>query len=76
MCVCVYSGCSVACVSAGQGEGALAAPCSRPLAPWINADCLGMTRSFRPHKESEGGGNADLRGGCRGGKRRGVHREF
>lgn len=56
MCVCarVYSGSCVACVSTGQGEGSLAALCSRPLAPWINADCLGMTRSSGPHRESEG----------------------
>ena len=78
VCMCVYSGCSVACVSAGQGEeGALAALCSRPLAPWINADCLGMTRSSRPHKASERGrgGNAELRGGSRRGRSGGESTE-
>lgn len=77
MCVCVYSGCSVACISTGQGEGSsgcLAALCSRPLAPWINADCLGMTRSSGPHKESEGERRPAW--GCRRGKQRGVHRDF
>lgn len=56
----VYSVSSVACVSAGQGEGSLAALRSGPLSPWINADCLGMTRSSGPHRKS--GGIADLRG--------------
>lgn len=73
MSVCVYSECSVACVSTGQG--ALAALCSRPLAPWINADCLGMTRSSGPHKESERG-NADLRGAAREGSRRESKESF
>lgn len=63
----VYSVSSVACVSTGQGEGSLAALCSRPLSPWINADCLGMTRSSGPHRKS--GGNVDLRGAAVEGRR-------
>lgn len=72
--VCTYSGPSVACVSTGQGEGALAALCSRPLVPWINADCLGMTRSSGPHRESEGEHRTTW--GCRRGELREAHREF
>lgn len=72
--VCMYSGPSVACVSTGQGEGALAALCSRPLVPWINADCLGMTRSSGPHRESEGEHRTTW--GCRRGELREAHREF
>lgn len=74
VCLCVYSVCSVACVSTDQGEGALAALCTRPLAPWINADCLGMTWSSGPHKESEG--ERRLAWSCRRGRQRGVHGEF
>lgn len=64
--LCLYT-VSVACVSTGQGEGALAVQCSGPLAPWINADCLGMTWSSGPHKESWG--NAGLHGAAGEGSR-------
>lgn len=68
----MHGGSGVACVSAGQAEGALAALRSRPLARWINADCLGMTRSSGPHRKSEG--ERQPAWGCRRGAQREARR--